>query len=71
MARNVYGVDQRPLDRVRVPVHLWYGESDAIGPRHGEWYAARLPGASLTVLPGAGHLLPVANWGRILEAALS
>ena len=44
-------------------------DADAIGPTHGEWYASRLPQATLTVLPSAGHLLPVANWRRILEAA--
>jgi pimeloyl-ACP methyl ester carboxylesterase len=63
--------DPVAVGRVGVPAHLWYGEADAIGPQHGEWYAARLPHADLTVLPGAGHLLPVAYWGRILETALS
>jgi pimeloyl-ACP methyl ester carboxylesterase len=62
--------DAVPVDGVRVPAHLWYGDADPIGPAHGEWYAARLAGASLTVVPGGGHLLPVANWARILEAAL-
>jgi pimeloyl-ACP methyl ester carboxylesterase len=62
--------DAVPVDGVRVPAHLWYGDADPIGAAHGEWYAARLAGASLTVVPGGGHLLPVANWARILEAAL-
>jgi pimeloyl-ACP methyl ester carboxylesterase len=56
---------------VRGPVKLWYGDADPIGPEHGRWYAARLPGATLTVLPGAGHLLPITHWAAILEAALS
>jgi pimeloyl-ACP methyl ester carboxylesterase len=63
--------DRLPVDEVRAPVRLWYGDADHIGPEHGRWYAGRLPGAALTVLPGAGHLLPVAHWGPILEAALS
>lgn len=58
------------VEEVQVPAHLWYGEADAIGTEHGEWYAARLRRATLTVLPDAGHLLPIANWRRILEAAM-
>jgi pimeloyl-ACP methyl ester carboxylesterase len=62
--------DPLPLQGVRAPVHLWYGDADAIGPEHGRWYRDRLPGATLTVLPGAGHLLPLASWGPILRSAL-
>jgi pimeloyl-ACP methyl ester carboxylesterase len=61
--------DPLPLRGVRAPVHLWYGDADAIGPEHGRWYRDRLPGATLTVLPGAGHLLPLASWGPILRSA--
>lgn len=63
--------DQLPVDEVRAPARLWYGDADPIGRQHGEWYASRLPGAGLTVLAGSGHLLPVAHWDRILEAALN
>jgi pimeloyl-ACP methyl ester carboxylesterase len=56
---------------VRGPVNLWYGDADPIGPEHGRWYADRLAGATLTVLPGAGHLLPIPHWAAILEAALA
>jgi pimeloyl-ACP methyl ester carboxylesterase len=51
-----------------VPVRLWYGEEDPIDPRHGHWYAGRLPGAELRLLPGAGHLLPITHWAQILRA---
>jgi pimeloyl-ACP methyl ester carboxylesterase len=40
------------------------------GPQHGRWYADRLPHGELTVVPGGGHLFPVACWAAILEAAL-
>lgn len=63
-------VDPLPTGAVEAPVRLWYGDADFIGPEHGRWYAERLTGAELTVLPGAGHLLPVIAWERILEAAL-
>jgi pimeloyl-ACP methyl ester carboxylesterase len=44
------------LDDVVASVHLFYGEGDVMSPAvHGEWLAARLPGATLHLLPGAGH----------------
>ncbi|MCW2757473.1 MAG: alpha/beta hydrolase, partial [Nocardioidaceae bacterium] len=46
-----------PLDAVRCPVHLWYGDEDRFAPlAHGEWLAANLPDSHLTVRPGEGHL---------------
>lgn len=62
--------DPLPLDRVRVPVQLWYGEEDSIGVEHGRWYADRFADATLTVVPGAGHLLPLEHWREILAAAV-
>jgi pimeloyl-ACP methyl ester carboxylesterase len=59
-----------PLDEVQVPVRLWYGDADWVGPGHGRWYADRLENAELTVVRGAGHLLPVTAWRAILDAAL-
>jgi pimeloyl-ACP methyl ester carboxylesterase len=64
-------LDPIPFEAVSAPVRLWYGDADPIGPEHGRWYADRLAGASLTVVPGAGHLLPVAHWADILAAALT
>jgi pimeloyl-ACP methyl ester carboxylesterase len=62
--------DPFPVGEVRAPVRLWYGDADPIGPEHGRWYAERLADATLTVLPNAGHLLPIPHWAAILEAAL-
>ncbi len=62
--------DRLPVDEVRAPALLWFGDADEIGTEHGRWYAAGLAGSRLTVLPGAGHLFPVAHWGEILEAAV-
>src|SRR5262249_24786804 len=31
--------DPPPLDKVRAPVRLWYGDADWIEPEHGLWYA--------------------------------
>jgi pimeloyl-ACP methyl ester carboxylesterase len=63
--------DRLPVDKIRTPVRLWYGDADWIGPEHGHWYAGQLADAQLTLVPGAGHLLPLANWRLILDAALT
>jgi pimeloyl-ACP methyl ester carboxylesterase len=44
------------LDAVVAPVHLFYGDADLMVPAvNGEWLAERLPRASLTIVPAAGH----------------
>jgi pimeloyl-ACP methyl ester carboxylesterase len=58
-----------PVEEVRAPAQLWYGDADWVGPEHGRWYAERLEHAHLTVVPGAGHLLPLTHWRSILDAA--
>jgi pimeloyl-ACP methyl ester carboxylesterase len=41
------------------PVELVWGDDDTAAPLDGaRWLADRLPGARLTVCPGAGHLVP-------------
>jgi pimeloyl-ACP methyl ester carboxylesterase len=45
-----------PFD-IGVPVSIWQGGKDRMVPHaHGEWLAARLPGARLHRRPGQGHL---------------
>jgi pimeloyl-ACP methyl ester carboxylesterase len=54
---------------VEVPVALWYGQEDAlVPPDHGAWWAGVLPTSTLTVVPGAGHLLPLLAWKQILAS---
>lgn len=44
------------LADVVAPVHLFYGAADAmVSAVNGEWLAERLPSATLTIVPGAGH----------------
>src|SRR4051795_9047041 len=46
------------LAELRVPVHIRYGAHDVLSPRaHGDWLAANVPNATVTVDEGAGHLL--------------
>lgn len=52
---------------VRAKTLLLYGSHDALAdPRHGRWWRSRLPDARLEIAPGAGHLLVVPTWARVL-----
>lgn len=43
-----------------VPVHVLVGDRDRLTPpAHAELLAAKIPGATLTFAPGAGHMLPL------------
>jgi hypothetical protein len=42
---------------VTAPTLLWFrGDEAGQATVHGQWYADRIPGARLTVFPGANHL---------------
>jgi pimeloyl-ACP methyl ester carboxylesterase len=45
------------LDEIAGPVSIWQGSEDLMVPfGHGQWLAARVPGATAHLLPGEGHL---------------
>jgi pimeloyl-ACP methyl ester carboxylesterase len=45
------------LDKIEAPVAVWQGDQDRMVPyAHGQWLAARLPGARVHLMPGEGHL---------------
>src|SRR5918992_3507633 len=55
-------------EAVQAKTLLLYGSGDpAAGPRHGRWWQSRLPDARLEVVVGAGHLLIVPTWARVLS----
>jgi pimeloyl-ACP methyl ester carboxylesterase len=59
-----------PLEEVGFPIHLWQGDADAIvPPHHAEYLTRRLANATLTILPGVGHLHTPARWHDVLAAA--
>lgn len=46
------------LEAIAVPVSIWQGEDDVLVPAaHARYLAARIPGARLELVPGAGHWL--------------
>ncbi len=54
-------------EEVEAKTLLLYGARDPLaGPRHGRWWQRRLPNSRLEVAPGAGHLLIIPTWPRIL-----
>jgi pimeloyl-ACP methyl ester carboxylesterase len=60
------------LADLRVPVHLWYGDSDTIVPvRHGVHLAERIPGARLRIRPEEGHLGGLAASREVFDALLA
>jgi pimeloyl-ACP methyl ester carboxylesterase len=45
------------LDEISVPVMIWQGSADLMVPfAHGQWLASQLPGASVHLEQGEGHL---------------
>lgn len=63
--------DVDPRD-VASPTMLWYGELDeACPPANGRWYADRIAGSELVILPGEGHLDVIdAHWPDVLAGLL-
>jgi pimeloyl-ACP methyl ester carboxylesterase len=54
--------------RIAAPTLLLHGGEDRIAPSaHSEWLAARIPGATLRVLPDAGHVSVLAGAEDALE----
>ena len=54
------------LPRLARPTRIWQGEDDNnVSPAATRWMAERIPGAELTMLPGAGHGLTEEVWPQI------
>ena len=57
------------LAEIGVPVMIWQGSEDLMVPfAHGQWLAGQLPGASVHLEPGEGHLsIAIGSIGRMLD----
>lgn len=50
------------LEHVQIPVHIWQGQQDTITPpSYGRLLADRLPNATLSLIPGEGHISLLRN----------
>lgn len=60
------------LERLKVPVQLWYGDEDhVIPPSHSRYLASVIPSALLVACPGEGHMLLWRHLAEIVQAAIS
>ena len=60
------------LDAVKSPVSVWQGGEDRMVPfAHGRWLARRIPGASVHLEPGEGHLSLMLNAFDTIVAELA
>jgi pimeloyl-ACP methyl ester carboxylesterase len=56
-------------EEISVPTQIWHGDRDPTVPFPvAEFFAATIPGSSLRVMPGEGHLLLWSHAARILAA---
>lgn len=54
---------------INVPVQLWHGDEDAVIPlHHGRYLATVIPGATLRICPGEGHML---MWNHVAEILMA
>lgn len=59
------------LAEIRRPVTLWHGSADLLAPfPHGQWLSSRLPGQSLHLQHGEGHLSITRAVDRMLDELL-
>jgi pimeloyl-ACP methyl ester carboxylesterase len=57
---------------IRPPVHIWHGDQDTNVPvAMAQHLAGQIPGSSLTIYPGEGHLIVPKHWDEIVNALLS
>lgn len=73
LAQEGFEAAATELGAVRAPVHAVFGSEDAIldARDHAARLAARRPDADITMIPGAGHMLPFSQPAAVLSAIRS
>ena len=57
------------VEEIKVPVHLWHGEADAIVPvGMGRYLADHIPQCQARFIPGAGHLWIFQGYEEVFRA---
>lgn len=57
---------------IDLPVHVLHGDADVVVPvAHAKHYAKLIPGATVELLPGHGHALPITTRDRLAEVVRS
>jgi pimeloyl-ACP methyl ester carboxylesterase len=66
---GIWDIDPRDVE---APSLLWYGELDkGVPPAVGQWYADRIEGSHLVIVPGEGHLdVCDTHWPEVLAGLL-
>jgi pimeloyl-ACP methyl ester carboxylesterase len=65
----IFRMDWRPhLEAVKTPTMVLVGARDLMTPPRMARTLARIPGAELLVIPGAGHMLPLEQPDRVVDA---
>ena len=60
------------LREIRVPIRFWHGDADNLVPlAHAQHMAAMVPGATLRVRPGEGHIGNLAAAEEVLDELVS
>ena len=72
LAADILSYTARPwgfdLSDVKAKALVIAGQADSVaGHAHAAWYQRGLPDARLEMVPGAGHLVVVPAWARVLS----
>ena len=63
------GVPEGSLGRIAVPTLVLHGSADPLfPPGHGKALAESIPGASLDLIEGGGHVLHERDWDQLIDA---
>jgi len=66
-----YGLWGFGLEDVTIDFHLWHGAHDPWERQSSvDFWAGRIPGATVTVFEDSGHFAVVDHWGEILSAVI-
>jgi pimeloyl-ACP methyl ester carboxylesterase len=61
-----------PLEKIRIPVHLWHGtDDDQVPPGTARYIAGKIPGSRITIFENEAHLALFSHWEEILTQLIT